>query len=479
MSAPLPASSSPSRPVGDEIRSSIGRIITGWACGAIFIQLSSGPVFASFTQQLNMDKTTFGFLAGVASLFGFFQLIAARLLERRVGARAMMLWAGLFCRGLWTVAALLPFVHQWAPALLPRAAIVPAFTICLIASAVGQAFTGPPFFVWMSALVPTRVGATFWAKRHQVGTIAGIGAVLVGGWLADQGAWVKAATHGAISPLLLYSAILFIASLFGIADIAAFFRVREPLAVPPPEEKPPLWESFKEPLRERTVRRYFLFTALAYLGFATTGPMTTLFCLEHLELSRTQTGLLITIGPLIGIALSAPMWGRIARAHGTRPMLRFSSLFMVFVPVVWLLATKNNVWFVGAFIALSGAMATAYEISNLQFITRAVPHLPRPTLTALFWLVLGVSFALGTTLGGWVAQELKGWHWQIGGFDFVNYQVVFAFSLLPRIANAFWIAPRLEEPDATPTREAVREVGRGFKRAVGEKLRPVAGEAGN
>jgi len=471
MSDVLLAPSSPSRPLGQEIRVAIGRIITGWACGAIFFQLSTGPVFASFVRQLGMDETTFGFLAGVTCLFGVFQLVAARLLERRVGARAMMLWSGLICRGIWVVAALLPFLHTLAPRLLPREAIVPTLVVLLIISAVGQAFTAPPFFMWMSALVPERAGPTFWAKRHQVGTIAGIGAVLVGGWLADQGAWVKSVSHGAIPPLLLYSAILFVASLFGIVDIAVFFKVREPLAVPPPEEKTPLWESLVIPLRERTVRRYLVFTALAYLGFATTGPMTTLFCLEHLELSRTQTGLLLIIGPAIGIALSAPMWGRIAKAHGTRPMLRFSSLFMVCVPIVWLLATKNNVWFVGAIIALSGAMVTAYEIANLQFITRACPHLPRPTITALFWLVLGLSFAFGSTMGGWAAHQLEGWHWQIGGFDFVNYQVVFAFSLLPRIANAFWIAPRLDEPDATPTRETVREVGRGVKRAVGEKLR--------
>ena len=181
--------------------------------------------------------------------------------------------------------------------------------------------------------------------------------MLLGGWLADQGGKVKAWSGGAISPLLLYSVILIVAAVCGVLDIAAFFGVREPQTEAKTEALPPLLESFKAPLRERQVRNYLAFTILATLGFATTGPMTMLFCLEQLELSRTQAGLVLTIGPLLGIALAAPMWGRIAKAHGTRPMLRFASVFMVCVPLAWLLATPGNIWPVAALIALSGAMA--------------------------------------------------------------------------------------------------------------------------
>ena len=454
----------------DDIRLSMSRVITGWVFGAMFFQLSSGPVYASFTRQLGLSEGMFGFLAGVTPLMGFLQLWAARMLEGRITPRAMMLWGGLICRSLWVVAAALPFLHHFAPMVLPRAALVPAFVTCIVLSSAFQAFTGPSFFVWMSALVPGRVGPSFWAKRHQVGTIAGIVAVLLGGFLADQGAWVKTWTHGQVSPLLLYSGILVVAACFGVVDIAVFFGVREPTLEQPKEEKTPLWESFKTPLRERKVRNYLAFTVLSMMGFATTGPLTFLFCLEHLELSRTQTGLLLTIGPLVGVALSAPMWGRIAKAHGTRPMLRFASLFMCCVPLAWLMATRGNIVLVGILICLSGAFAAAYEISNMNFITRACPHLPRPTMTALFSLCAGTSFALSSTLAGLVAQQLDDWHFDFAGMTFVNFHVVFAFSLLPRLLNASWIAPKLEEEDATPTREAVSEIGASMAQAFGARF---------
>ncbi len=452
-------SSAPARLEGEQVRLSMSRVITGWVFGSIFFQLSGGPVYASFARQLGINEATFGFLAGIMPLMGFLQLWAARLLEGRVGARAMMLWAGLIGRSLWIVAAALPLLHKAAPGMLPRVALVPAFVGIVVVSAAFQAFTGPSFFVWMSALVPGRVGPSFWAKRHQMGTVAGIGAVLVGGWLADQGGAVKAWSGGAISPLLLYSAILIVAAVCGVADIAAFFGVREPVTDAKTEVQTPLWESFKAPLRERQVRNYLAFTMLSTVGFATTGPMTTLFCLEQLNLSRTQTGMVLTIGPLLGIALAAPMWGRIAKAHGTRPMLRFASVFMISVPLAWLLATPRTIWPVAALIALSGVVVTAYEISNLNFMTRACPHLSRGSLTALLSLCGGTTFALFSTLAGMVVQHLHGWHAEVWGKTLTGFHVIFAFSLLPRVLNALWIAPKLQEEDATPTRDAVREIG--------------------
>ena len=459
--APLSSSqsSAPARLEGGQVRQSMSRVITGWVFGSIFFQLSGGAVYASFARQLGISEGVFGFLAGVMPLMGFLQLWAARMLEGRVGARAMMLWAGLIGRSLWVVAAALPLLHKAAPMILPRAALVPAFVGIVVVSAAFQAFTGPSFFVWMSALVPGRVGPSFWAKRHQIGTVAGIGSVLLGGWLADQGGAVKAWSGGAISPLLLYSAILIGAAICGVLDIAAFFGVREPRAEAKTEALPPLLESFKAPLRERQVRNYLAFTILATVGFATTGPMTTLFCLEQLDLSRTQTGLVLTIGPLLGIALAAPMWGRIAKAHGTRPMLRFASVFMISVPIAWLLATPQSIWPVAVLIALSGVVVTAYEISNLNFMTRACPQLSRGSLTALLSLCGGTTFAFTSTLAGMVVQHLHEWHAQFAGKTFTGFHVIFAFSLLPRLLNAFWLAPKLQEDDATPTREAMLEVG--------------------
>ena len=440
-----------------ETRFFLNRVILAWAFGAVFVQLSTGAVYASFARQLGASEGTFGFLAGVSPLMGCVQLFAARMLEGRVPARTLMLSAGLSSRALWVFAASLPWLHYLAPGVIRREWMLPMFVGCVVLASIGQAFISPSFFTWMSGLVPPRIGPSFWARRFQIGTFAGIGAVLLGGWVADRAGWIKEATNGEIPPLLVYSALLMIAGAFGVADIAAFWKLRDTPREPQP--LPPLWESLKAPLRERAVRNYLRFTVTAMIGFATSGPLLWLFCLEWLEWDTVRTGFLLTICPLAGMAVSSKMWGAVAKNYGTRPMLRFASMGQMLVPVCWLLALPSSTVPLAFMLFASGIFFAPYEISNVNFITRACPHLPRPTLTAVFWICAGTTFALTSWGAGEIVENLSGFRREWQGLTFTNYHLMFAFSLLPRALNAFVWAPRLDEPDATATREAVNEVG--------------------
>ena len=470
-SATPPASASESRLTPAELRLSMQRVIIGWGFGAIFFQLSSGAIYAAFARQLGATEAQFGFLAGIYPLMGFLQIPAARLLQGRVGTRSMMLIAGLGCRLLWVVAASLPWLHRLAPDVISREMLLPTFMGCVILSSVGQAFTGPSFFVWMSGLVPGRVGPTFWAKRYQIGTLAGIGAVLLGGWLGDSAGWVKEYTNGAVPPLMFYSLILMAAAVCGVIDIAVFFGVNEaPEDSNKTEELPPLWASITEPLRESQVRSYLTFIVVSMLGFATTGPLLWLFCLETLEFSKTQTGFLLTVCPLLGMAVSSKWWGQIAKTYGTRPMQRFASIGLIVVPFGWVFAQPNSAVVLALVLFLSGVLVAAFEISNLNFITRAVPHLPRPMLTALFSICAGTTFALTAWATGTLAGATKGLHLDVAGIEFVNYQLIFALSILPRVFNAFVLAPRLQEPSSLPMRQTVNQAGGTLAGAFGARF---------
>ena len=447
------------------------RVIIGWGFGAIFFQLSAGAIYAAFARQLGATEAQFGFLAGIYPLMGFLQIPAARMLQGRVGVRSMMMTAGLICRVLWVVAAALPWLHRLAPNLISREMLLPMFMVCVILSSIGQAFTGPSFFVWMSGVVPGRVGPTFWARRYQIGTLAGIGAVLLGGWLGDSAGWVKGQTNGALPPLMFYSLILMAAAVCGVVDIAVFFGVSEaPETQEKPEAVPPLWASIVGPLREPMVRSYLAFVVVSMLGFATTGPLLWLFCLETLEFSKTQTGFLLTVCPLLGMAVSSKWWGQIAKTYGTRPMQRFASIGLILIPINWVFAQPNSAISLALVLFLSGVLVAAFEISNLNFITRAVPHLPRPMLTALFSICAGTTFALTAWGTGLLAGATKGVHFDVAGVRFVNYQLIFALSILPRVFNAFVLAPRLQEPSSLPMRATVNQAGGSLAGAFGARF---------
>jgi hypothetical protein len=448
----------------------MSRVIFGWAFGAVFFQLSAGAVYASFARQLGATEAVFGFLSGVYQLMGWVQIPAARLLEGKVGARAMMLTAGLICRLLWVLAAMLPLLNRVFPDIITRERMLPLFIGCLILSSIGQAFTGPSFFAWMSALVPDRVGPSFWARRHQVGTIVAIFAVLIGGGIADRAGLIKEWSNGEITPLLTYSLLLTVAALCGVMDVAAFIKVKEPPSSGEKVKQPPFLTSMRIPLSERAVRNYLIFTAFGVMGFASTGPLLWLFCLEYLDFDKTQTGFLLTICPLMGIACSAKWWGGIAKVHGTRPMVRFASVGLVIVPLCWLFALPESKVGLAIMLFASGILITAYEISNLNFMTRACPHLSRPTLAALFSICAGMTFALTSWGCGIAAEKLSFWRYEVGGIEFTNFHLIFAFSLVPRMINAVFLAPRLEDNSASSTREAMSEVGASLAAAFGPRF---------
>ena len=452
----------------DETRVSIHRVVLGWAFGAAFLQIATGAVYASFARQLGASEAVFGFLSGVNPLLAFLQIPAARMLEGRVGARTMMLWAGISSRTLWLLASLLPFFHFFFPFLVPREALLPTFIACVLLSGVGQAFTGPSFVTWMSELVPDRVGPNFWARRSQIGTVVAIGAVVIGGFIADQAGAIKAWSGGQISPLLTYSALLAVASVCGILDIAMFFGVKEKPAafITETPKSTPFFASFREALRERAVRNYLFFIACSMVGFASTGPLLWLFCLEWLGWDKIQTGLLLTVCPLLGMAVSAKWWGAIAKAHGTRPMMRFVSLGLILVPLGWIFVLPNSQIGLAILLFTSGILVMPYEISNFHFMTRAAPHLPRPTLTALFSICAGTSFALTSWGAGALAGALKSFQIEIGGLSFVNFHLIFAFSFVVRLCNALFLAPRLETQDTSGTREAMNEISENLAESL-------------
>ncbi len=455
---------------GEETRLSMSRVILGWSFGAVFLQLSAGAVYAAFARQLGASEAVFGLLAGMNPLMAFLQIPAARLVETGIAPRTMMLCAGLSSRLLWVLAAMLPLLHHVFPALVPRPAMLPVFIGCVLLSSVAQAFASPAFFAWMSALIPDRIGPIFWARRSQVGTIVAIFAVLIGGGIADHAGWFKAQTQGEWTPLLTYSALLTVAACCGVLDIAVFLGVREPPREAKPQHSSPFWASLREPLRQRAVRNYLLFTTFAMIGFASSGPLLWLFCLEFLQFDKTQTGFLLTICPLLGVALSARWWGRIAKSYGTRPMMRFASVGMLVVPICWLFALPENKIGLAIVLFFSGIMFCAYEISNLNFITRACPHLPRPTLTALFSICAGTTFALTSWGAGVAVEKLAFWHFEVAGMHFVNYHLLFAVSLVPRLVNAVFLAPRLEDPDASGTRNAMEELGANLAAVFGTRF---------
>ncbi|MBV9470151.1 MAG: MFS transporter, partial [Abitibacteriaceae bacterium] len=336
---PLPVV--PERLPSDQVRISVVRAIAAWGFGAAFFNVTAGAIYAAFVRSLSTSDFLFGALASALPLTSFLQVMAARMVERSGRRKRLMVVCGLIGRSLWLVSALLPLLWTRFPHSFSKSGTFTLILICVATSGVFQAFTGPAFFSWMADLVPERVRPAFFARRMQVGTLTALLVSILAGLIADNFQKVSWITQH-FQPLEIYCFILAIAAVCGVIDIAMFIGVKEPPsssrldengAFLPAEEivQPPLLASLREPLRDRGVRNFLLFVSLLMAGYGIQGAFLWLHALEYLHLSKTVTGIVVNGMPLLGIACGMPFWSSVIKRYGTRPVMRFCSVGIIFI----------------------------------------------------------------------------------------------------------------------------------------------------
>jgi MFS family permease len=444
----------------EEVRVSAGRAIAAWGYGAAFSNLTAGVVYAAFARAIGANDFVFGMLASALPLMSFLQVLAARLIESSGQRKRQMMTAGLIGRSLWIVAALLPLCAVLFPQFISRRQVLGVVIGCILLSGAFQAFTTPAFFSWMTDLVPSRVRPTFLARRIVVGTWVALFTAIASGLIADYR-----------PQLSTYCILLALAGVCGVLDIACFFGVREPRAAVRiaraarkatiRRKSPSLLDMVRIPLQDAPTRRFLLFMSLTMFSYGMQGPFLWLHADEYLHLSRTTTSVLLSGIPLIAIALSMRFWGDVIRRYGTRPVMRFCSMGIAFTAFGWLIARPGAWDVLPILLFVSGSLAGALDLSAQNLITGLSPHVPRSSMTAIYSISAGLSFALAAWCGGALAQSLA-WindgHYSLLGLRLVNYHILFLLTVGVRLISATFIAPLLQESEATSTVDVVKEV---------------------
>jgi len=450
----------------DEVRVSMSRIIAAWGFGATFVTLTGGAVYTAFARKLGASDFEFGVLAAALPMMSFLQVLAARVVEKSGRRKRQMVIPNLISRMLWVVAALIPLFSELYPGTIGKRVVLYSVMSCLILAGAAGSLGSPAFFAWLGELVPQRVRPTFLAKRVQVGTWVALIAALAGGWLADH-----------FSSLSAYSIILALAGVAGVIDILFFLTVHvPPRTVPHPDKLPPLWQSLKEPLRDRPVRIFLIYNGVFMFSAGLFGPFTWLHSMERLGFSKTMTNLILLVAPLLAVAVSTRFWAEVIKRHGNRPVIRLSAVSLAIVPLIWFLAhdISEGPWMSWGMLLIMtfsvAAVASGFDLANANLMMRLSPHLPRPTVSALTFIASGMSYAAGTWSGGALAEWLGDKPYQLFDFGMTNYHVLFLCALVVRLINAAFIAPLLDEPTANTTRETAKDIIPDFALSLGARL---------
>jgi MFS family permease len=434
-----------------EVRVSAERLIAAGAFGTAFGSMATGVVYVAFARAIGVNDFLFGVLAGMLQLAGVLQILAAGLIEKSGQRKRLLLTTGLAGRSLWIVIALLPLLASYFPQFLDPHRVLILVIACIGLSSALQCFINPVFFSLVADLMPARVRPTFLARRIVPATWVALCTAIGSGLIADQ--WPHLST---------YCILLAIAGVCGMVDIACYFGVHEPRpARRGASASISLSEIVRVPLRDAPTRGFLLFTAVMASSNGVAGAFTWLYADEYLHLSRTMTSILLVAIPLLAVVFSMRFWGEVIRRYGTRPVMRLCSFGLALSSLGWLIARPGAWDVLPILFFVSGAMASALDLSAQSLITGLSPHVPRTAMTALYSITAGLSFAFASWCGGALAEELR-WindgHYYLLGLRLVNYHILCLIMVGIRLIGATFIAPLLQEPTAASIVGAAKEV---------------------
>ena len=189
------------------------------------------------------------------------------------------------------------------------------------------------------------------------------------------------------------------------------------------------------------------------------GQFVTLFLVQRMAVGAVQVQLMLLAAPMLAQLLVLGVWGRACDRMGRRPVLAIASLGLVPVGFGWCLVSPEHIWLGYVLSAAGAALWSGVETANLNMVlemagaenSRGGTH-----YVAVNSVIINIAGACGGIAAGLIARALSGWQANFAGMTWTFFEVLFVLSALLRLVATVVFLPRICEPEAKPSREALR-----------------------
>jgi len=420
----------------DEIRTSLKASTLDGVFASLFSNVTGGVLLTNFFLEMGADPTQIGILASIPMLSNLMQPIGAYFSERTTSRHFYCLWIYGISRSLWVSLAIAIFwigkAHN-APALLIALTLGITFASSLL-GALGSA----PWLSWMAALVPRTLRGRYFGLRSSAANLTNLISVPLLGLIVSQWRGGSIQGYGVVLVLAIASGLLSLWFQNFMVDVnpqnSSYFSakatsiearstqdgsIHEDLAIaslPPP---PSFWQ-------DGNFLKFLLYFHLWTFSVNLSAPFFNVYMLNELRLDINHVTLYNSLAAGANL-LVLILWGKLADRTGNRPILLGAGIVFAIFPMLWL-STGINLWSVWVWLpllhCLSGGTSAALDLCSNNFQLGIAPTRNQSTYFGVAAAVAGVSGALGTTAGGFLAQ-----------FGYGGFLGLFALSSILRLCS--------------------------------------------
>ena len=453
-----PSAKAGTRVTKDAIRTSLRASTVDSAFAAVYTITTTGILLSNFLVELHASPVAIGMLTSIPMLVNLIQPVGAYLSERITSRFRYSLWTNGPARLVWLILVLGIVAFSWG--LVNSHQLVILTLGILVVSNLFNGLGGASWLSWMAQIVPRRLRGRYFGLRNSVGSLTNLICVPLAGLAISK--WYGGAIQG-------YGVVVFVGIVSAIASLGCqYFQLdinpQQQNALPDgisenkalsievvdsdlPTENTKTNSDLALSLNSSTansiLKDFNFLMFLLYFGswvFAVnlSAPFFNYYLLDTLDIDVswvTIYGSLRAGATLVMLIL----WGKLADKIGNRPILIFVGLVLAVTPLLWLLIGNSqlDIWlWLPLLHILLGVTWAGIDLCNNNIQLGIAPVKHQAIYFAIAAAVAGVSGALGTTIGGFVAQ------FSIYGGLLGLFAISVIFRLLALIPLAFVREPK-------------------------------------
>ncbi|PZO55643.1 MAG: MFS transporter [Phormidesmis priestleyi] len=385
-----------------------------------FENIVRGVLISHFLLGLGAGAFEIGLLSSIPMMAHLLQPLGAYFSEKSTSRHLYCLLIYGTSRLLWLLpaAGIFLFTHGAIDAHALSLLTLAVLTVSNILDAVGCA----SWMSWMAALVPARIRGRYFSLRRSLASLTALLTIPVGGWLVSS--WLGGEVEG-------YAIALIVAVIMGLTSLVFQFWMSDinPQAASQPKAKAKtknsnsiasvdlvasvdsLTASQAAPADLSLLKNTNFLILLLFFGVWTfsvnlSAPFFNLYLLDTLHLN-IQWVTLYNSFMYGAFFLTIMLWGRLADAIGNRPVLIVNCLLVASIALMWSYVGGSAVslWLLLPLLhLLQGTAFAALDLCLANIQLELAPLTQQSTYFAVAAAVMGVTGALGTTAGSYLAE---------------------------------------------------------------------------